>query len=226
MNRQVAEELQTVLGISMEQVVREEYEMVILKKLLESEVGSSFVFKGGTALRLAYGCPRFSEDLDFSLISDFNRDICAQVLRTIERESPALTIKELVQKKNTFFALFQIQESFLVQNFSIKFEASLRVEDMAWKKGADFGPKVLSSKISSLTALGQVATLERIEKEKLSIEPKRIRDIFDLWFIGQRLGNDRQMDFRGFDLHTIKRELHKFLPQTERRILEPWLPQE
>ena len=66
MNKQLADNLQKSLNISQEQIVREEYEMIILKQLFESELGRLFVFKGGTALRLAYGSPRFSEDLDFS----------------------------------------------------------------------------------------------------------------------------------------------------------------
>ncbi len=73
MNKQLADDLQKRLGISQEQIVREEYVVIILKQLFESELGKSFVFKGGTALRLAYGSPRFSEDLDFSVIEGFSK---------------------------------------------------------------------------------------------------------------------------------------------------------
>jgi len=52
MNKQLAENLQKSLNISVEQIVREEYEMIILKQLFESDLGRLFVFKGGTALRL------------------------------------------------------------------------------------------------------------------------------------------------------------------------------
>jgi predicted nucleotidyltransferase component of viral defense system len=226
MNKPVADQLQKTLRIPLEQIVREDYEMIVLKRLFESEVGSSFVFKGGTALRLAYGCPRFSEDLDFSMVGDFDKEACNRVLRSIESEYDTLTIKELIQKQNTYFALFQVKESFLVQNFSIKFEASTRRVDGEWKRGDDFELVVLNSRVTSLTVLAQVATLERIEKDKLSIEPKRVRDAFDLWFIGQKLGKHTPMNFQGFDPQTIKREMHKFLPESERKILEPWLPQE
>ena len=74
MNKQLADSLQKSLGISQEQIVRVEYEMIILKQLFESELGKSFVFKGGTALRLAFGSQRFSEDLDFSVVEDFNEE--------------------------------------------------------------------------------------------------------------------------------------------------------
>ena len=35
----------------------------IIKELLP-QFGNNFVLKGGTALTLFYGCPRFSEDID------------------------------------------------------------------------------------------------------------------------------------------------------------------
>jgi len=183
MNKQVADQLQKTLRIPLEQIVREEYEMIVLKRLFESEIGSSFVFKGGTALRLAYGCPRFSEDLDFSMIGDFDKESCDRVLRSIEHEYDTITITECIQKQNTYFVRIQVKESFLVQNFSIKFEASTRRIDGQWKRGDDFELVVLNSRVTSLTVLAQVATLERIE-----------------------------------------REMHKFLPESERKILESWLP--
>src|SRR3989344_1679051 len=224
MNKQVADQLQKTLRIPLEQIVREDYEMIVLKRLFESEVGGSFVFKGGTALRLAYGCPRFSEDLDFSMVGDFDKESCDRVLRSIEQEYDALTIKECIQKQNTYFVLLQVKESFLVQNFSIKFEASTRRVDGQWKRGDDFELVVLNSRVTSLTVLAQVATLERIEKDKLSITAKRERDVFDLWVIGQKLGKHIPMNFQDFDPQIIKREMHKFLPESERKILEPWLP--
>jgi len=226
MNKQIADQLQKTLHIPLEQIVRENYEMIVLKRLFESQLGSLFVFKGGTALRLAHGCPRFSEDLDFSLTGDFDKKACDQVLKSIEHEYDNLTIKELVQKKNTYFALFQIKESFLAQNFSIKFEASTRNADMNWKKGEDFDLTVLSSRVTPLTVLAQVASLERIKKDKLSINPKRVRDIFDLWFIDQKLGGNSSINFQGFDPKVVKREMPKFLPKNERAMLKSWLPQE
>lgn len=49
-------------------LLREYLQVVILRSLHESEAWHGLVFVGGTALRLLYGLPRFSEDLDFSVI--------------------------------------------------------------------------------------------------------------------------------------------------------------
>jgi len=58
--------MENKLGISIIQIVREEYEMILLQSIFNSFMSQKLVFKGGTALRLAYGSPRFSDDLDFS----------------------------------------------------------------------------------------------------------------------------------------------------------------
>lgn len=224
MNRQLADSLQKALGISQEQIVREEYEMIILKKLFESELGKSFVFKGGTALRLAYGSPRFSEDLDFSVVEEFDKEALDALLKSIDNEYAVLELVEARQKHFTYFALFKVKEEFTPQAFSIKFEASIR--PVNWQKDKDYKLLALSSKMTNLTVLAQIATLERIEQEKLAIDPARIRDIFDLWFIGQKLGKATVMNFKDWDMRIVRRELHKFLPEQDRRLLEQWLPGE
>ena len=224
MYRELAQEMEKSLGISAEQVVREEYEMIILKALFESEVGSAFVFKGGTALRLAFGSPRYSEDLDFSVIKDIDEKEVGEVLKDIAKGNQALSLVETILKRFTYFALFRVNESFLTYPFSIKFEASTR--PVNWKKGRGYTLRALSSKVTNLSVLAQVATLESIEKEKRAIKPRRIRDIFDLWLIGQRLGRSTRMNFGKWKAKTVKRELHKFLPKKDRQLLEQWLPKE
>ncbi len=221
MNKQLADNLQKSLNISQEQIVREEYEMIILKHLFESELGSSFVFKGGTALRLAYGSPRFSEDLDFSVLQEFSNEKLDRLLREIASQNDALEIMDLTQKHYTYFGLFRVKEDFMNQAFSIKFEASIR--PISLKKGTDYNLLALSSRITSLTVLAQVENLSQIKKEKKTIDPLRIRDIFDLWFIGQKLGEPVSMDFRQWKTEVIRRELFKFLPEKDKRLVEEWL---
>lgn len=43
----------------------------LLNSFVPQMQNTSLVFQGGTALRLCYGAPRYSEDLDFSVGSDF-----------------------------------------------------------------------------------------------------------------------------------------------------------
>lgn len=48
-------------------VVREYFQHIFLSELYKLPDAEKLLFKGGTALRVVYGSPRFSEDLDFSL---------------------------------------------------------------------------------------------------------------------------------------------------------------
>lgn len=221
MNKQLADGLQKRLGISQEQIVREEYEMIILKQLFESELGKSFVFKGGTALRLAYGSPRFSEDLDFSVLDIFSKEKLDNLLKVVEKQYKTLKLVETVQKTYTYFGLFQVKEDFMNQAFSIKLEISIRQVDL--KKETDYQLVALNSKITNLTVLAQVMSLERIEKEKRTIQPPRVRDIFDLWFISQKQGKILPMDFGKTDRKVVRRDLFKFLPEKDKGLIEKWL---
>ena len=224
MNKKLAESLQKSLNISKEQIVREEYEMIILKQLFESNLGSLFVFKGGTALRLAYGSPRFSEDLDFSVLKNFSKNELDKILIALTNKYNTLKILDLTQKYYTYFGLFNIKEDFLDQAFSIKFEASIR--PVSLKKNIDYQLMALSSKVTSLTILSQVESLAQIEKEKKSINPPRIRDVFDLWFIGQKTGKNVHMNFSQWKTEEIRRDLFKYLPDKDKRLVEKWLKNE
>jgi len=172
MNKQLADDLQKKLGISQEQIVREEYEMIILKQVIENQY-------------------------------------------------KALRLVETIQEKSNFFGLFCVREDFMNQAFSIKFEASIRPVDL--KKDMDYKLIALTSKITNLTVLAQVASLERIEKEKLTIQPPRTRDIFDLWFIAQKLVKPVSMDFGNMDKKAIRHDLFKFLPEKNKGLIEQWL---
>ena len=48
-------------------IVREYFQHIFLGELYKLPDAEKLLFKGGTALRIIYGSPRFSEDLDFSL---------------------------------------------------------------------------------------------------------------------------------------------------------------
>src|SRR3989338_10859199 len=105
MDRETALKLSKEFKVHYLQLLREEWEMVILKRLFESALGKNLVFKGGTALRLAYNSPRFSEDLDFSIliIKDFNKEEFIQFLKELEKKYPAIIGVEVNEKFYTIF---------------------------------------------------------------------------------------------------------------------------
>ena len=210
------------LQISRDYIVRENYEMVLLKELFESPFGASLVFKGGTALRLSYGSPRFSEDLDFDSLEKIDGSKFLAFLQQIGKHYPAITAVETANKFNTLFALVRISESFLDKSFSIKIEVSKR--NRPWVKNQDYDTKLIVSDVSPLRVLAQVASLERIRSEKADAlkNRKAARDVFDWWFIHQLLKQEVKMDFTGFDKEYARSELRRLLTRPYWPFIESW----
>ena len=50
-------------------VLREYLQLLFLSRLYEYSKNQQIVFKGGTAIHLIYKAPRFSEDLDFTVVA-------------------------------------------------------------------------------------------------------------------------------------------------------------
>ncbi len=73
-------------------IVREYFQHVFLEELYQLSEAEQMLFKGGTALRILYGSPRFSEDLDFSLFGvspaqtkSFTEGLFVRALAEMER---------------------------------------------------------------------------------------------------------------------------------------------
>ena len=219
MNKELAEQLSKKLKISTPQIVREEYELIVLKEIYASDLADKIVFKGGTALRLAYDSPRFSDDLDFSLLKNVKTEDFISVCKEIAMNNQNFELVEALKKFNTLFALFKVTDSSISQSFSIKIEVSTREENL--KKDKDYSLIVLKSAVSPINLIANTFSLEKILTDKVSIEPKRIRDVFDIWFIKQNLGDkETKMDFSGFNKNEVRRELNKLLPVSYRELVE------
>lgn len=220
MDERTANDLSQKLKAFPENIVREEYEMIFLKVLLESQWGKKLIFKGGTALRLAYQSLRFSEDLDFALTGQINWTALKKVL---QREVASLTtvkIKELTEKHYTYFSLFSIKESFLPQPFLLKIEISKR--PVKWKKGNDFRLTQLTSNVTSLKTTGFVSTKKRVflDKKKAFRERVKARDVYDLWWLAQEFGKKPFLINGRFNKKAVVSELKRFLPKGSWWVIE------
>jgi predicted nucleotidyltransferase component of viral defense system len=223
MDQYLAESFARRLNIAAEMVVREEYELALLKVLFESRQGKSLIFKGGTALRLAYGSPRFSDDLDFSATSAIPGDEFRSLCEAAARDLSSIALVEALTKRFTQFALYRVSLPYIPRSFSIKIEMSTRRQH--WKLGQHYELKLLKSEISNVSVLAQVATLEKLWKDKQSAfaARKHPRDLYDLWFISQKLGKEFVPGLAGIDKKVIKRELRKYLPRNHWSVIDQWI---
>lgn len=141
----------------------------ILKDVYSDEkLGRFLGFKGGTACYLFYNLPRFSVDLDFTLLDQEKKDEVFERVKNILEKYGKL--KEVREKRFTlFFLLFYKQEA-----KNIKVEISKRSFPDYYQVKNYLGIPVLVMKKEDIFAHKLVALLER----------KNIanRDLFDLWY--------------------------------------------
>jgi predicted nucleotidyltransferase component of viral defense system len=220
MEQLLAERLALELKIDVTQVVREYWEVVILNRLFESPASRDLVFKGGTALRLAYGSPRFSEDLDFSLRTDNLGKLFKEMAFGLVKPITVADITDLATKRWTYLCEIRITEAYLAQPFRIKLEISRRpVPDYQSEL------RLITSPMTPVQALCRVATLEQLFQDKQDCLKDRAapKDIFDLWFISQKLGIQYLLPDTKITPRDLKRELAKYLPSDYQKVIEELL---
>ncbi|MBI2025905.1 MAG: nucleotidyl transferase AbiEii/AbiGii toxin family protein [Candidatus Levybacteria bacterium] len=202
---------------------REYIQHLFLSYFYRQTASSQIFFKGGTALRLLYNSPRFSQDLDFSSqYKDIKRveDAVIATLSEIEREGIQTEIIE--SKKTTGGYLATIEFKLSSQEVSIQIEISNRERDLK----ADI-VTVVSDFIPSYTVLS--LKLQSLVNEKLDalLTRKKPRDFYDLYFmLRARLISPSQREVLEVSLIQLKKttinfenELKQFLPKTHWAII-------
>ncbi len=208
-------------------VIREYLQNLFLSFFYSYPESESFLFKGGTALRLVYQSPRFSEDLDFSGLKngkDYEK-ILLGAMRGFLHENINC---ELMESKPTSGGwLAQIEFSLYGRKIRIKNEISFRKRE-ALKEvviiSSDFIPpyKVL--------LLAPKLLIE--EKLNALLGRQKVRDVFDLYFIlrDPYLRKHLQLDhlkrqrlvslLKNVDPSQLKRQLKPLLPFSFASVIE------
>ena len=216
----MAERLALELKIDVTQVVREYWEVVLLNRLFGSPWSRDLLFKGGTALRLAYGSPRFSEGLDFSLFKNNLGGTFKETVSGLVKPFAVADITDLAAKRWTYLCEIRITEEYLPQPFRIKLEVSRRPAP-----GYRSELRLITSPTTPVQALCRVATLEQLfqDKQDCIMDREAPKDIFDLWFISQKMGIQYKPPDTKTTPRELKRELAKYLPSDYQRVIEDLL---
>jgi predicted nucleotidyltransferase component of viral defense system len=74
--------------------------------------------------------------------------------------------------------------------------------------------KLLSSPVTVIQVMGQVATLKQIYKDKLACLKGRAKpkDLFDLWYVSQKLNISYTPQKISLNKKEVIRDLRKYLP--------------
>jgi predicted nucleotidyltransferase component of viral defense system len=161
-------------------IFREYLQLLFLSELYKRSESRKIFFKGGTALHLIFGAPRFSEDLDFTVeltekkftnfIADFFADL-GKIADVKFKERKTIAGKRFLMKSA---ADILPHESFINLDFSFR-ERVLRPEKSIIK--TDY-PIIFTSFVYHLSKNEIFA-----EKIRALLTRKKGRDLYDLWFL-------------------------------------------
>jgi len=211
-------ELSASLKVNPDRLVREYWEMMILRELSSQKWSTKLIFKGGTALRLAYQHPRYSDDLDFSISGMIPPSDLFDWGESIARKYH-LRISDRWQKYNTLLLEFAVRQEPVALPFRMKLEISLRKPFM---KRKDWELRLLTSPTANFDVLFRVATLDRIFTEKIAAlkDRKEPRDLFDVWYLAQKLKREIPTDLPRIDMKILRQTLNKYLPTDWRPVIK------
>lgn len=214
-------------------IVREYFQHVFLSELYKLPQSQNLLFKGGTALRIVYGSPRFSEDLDFSAfkvtdrtIKKYVEDLFVYVLAEIERMGIRVEVGEKSNKTTGGY--------FGVATFKMQDYEPVDVEiNISARNGREINGEVdsIANDFVPTYTLIHLPQEELVEEKIFGalLERKKPRDFYDLYFMMRKnmlsmehknklkevkeriLADARTINFRG--------ELGTFLPVSQQAII-------
>lgn len=216
------EEIAVKMQTSVINVAREYVQNLFLQYFYYQEDSEGIYFKGGTALRILYRSPRFSEDLDFST-NHIDKRIIEKLLQEtaikIDEEGIAIEIEEAKPTSGGY--LGEIKVSIGATNFNIMMEISSRKKKTSGETVAVENPYINTYTVVSLKKEELIA-----EKIEALLDRKKPRDFFDLYFM-LRANLIPNKNFLNLVIPLIektkidfKRELGEFLPRSFHPIIK------
>jgi len=211
-------------------VIREYFQQLFLSYLYQEKGSDSLLFKGGTALRIIWQSPRFSEDLDFTGVNISIKGIEALmegVLARVEMEGVGAEIIESKSTSGGYLAIFQFEDG--EHKNSIQVEVSLR----DGKKGLGTAALIQSDLVMPYTLIHLKEDALVSEKIRACLTRGKARDFYDLYFILRKphmafkeaFLKDKQLKSKILKVVKsgkldFKRELKAFLPVSQHMIIK------
>ena len=204
--------------------VRREYcQHLFLSCFYQQSLADQVYFKGGTALRMIYNSPRFSEDLNFSASStDIHalEEAVVDALSEITRENVDVDIAEAKTTSGGYLAIITFQGA--DAPIAVQLEISLREGE---KRGE--AVTIVSDFLPAYTIMA-LATDQLIEEKiRALLSRQKARDFYDLYFLLRaNLLPAARRDVLPLALETVRsstidfeRELKGFLPRSHWAII-------
>ena len=220
--RQFITELSTKYQTSEQNIAREYCQHLFLSYLYKKKESEQLLFKGGTALRIVFTSPRFSEDLDFSgynfSIGEVNKLIDA-VLSEINNEG--IIVQKDVnpgtqgETSGGYYAIIRLK--LLEFDSEIRIQISFRNKEVL-KSNTGL---VENDFIPPYTIVFLDESLLVREKVQALLDRAKPRDFFDLYFI---LRNRRLIGYIPQDISNLKDKITEVLQNGWEKELKIFLP--
>lgn len=219
-------------------IFREYLQLVFLSQLYSDNHSKHIYFKGGTAIRLLMGSPRFSEDLDFSttLTKIQIKNIISILEEKLKQQLPTLEIKELYSGKGGI--RYQIK----YQSSDLKYPLNLRLDFTIVSEVIDptVSPLVTDFPISIFPIISHLSYKEILTEKICALSSRtKGRDYYDTWYLleknvpldqemlQQKLAqNNLTLDIdvlnkkiKSYSQKNLSLDLAQFLPKSQKQIL-------
>jgi predicted nucleotidyltransferase component of viral defense system len=227
-NKEQVDELSKFFQIDGFTIMREYLQLMFLSYLYREKEAASIYFKGGTAIRLLFDSPRFSEDLDFSTKLSKNeiKKIMQRLEKTMQKELTRLKIILLYSgKKGIRFRL-------KYQSIDFKYPLVIRLDFNLITKSpkVSISPIITRFPIIIFPLVFHLSNREILAEKIAALVTRAMgRDFFDVWYL---LEKGIAIDWKLIDKKSVLkkiRQIHqkklqldlaKFLPKSQRNIIE------
>ena len=165
---------------TIDNVAREYFQQLFLSRLYQEKGSDGLLFKGGTALRIIWHSPRFSEDLDFTGVNITVKGIETLIegaRAKIEMEGIQTGIIESKSTSGGYLAIFQFETN--EYKSRIQIEVSLR----PGKKGSGEAALIQSDLVVPYPLIHLKEEVLIAEKIQACLTRGKSRDFYDLYFI-------------------------------------------
>lgn len=209
---------------AMDNIFREYIQHLFLNYFYQQKGAKTVLFKGGTALRIVFNNPRYSEDLDFSgfgIGCGALEDLWAEVFWGLDKEGLKVDIVESKPTSGGCLGIFKADFKELITE--VHLEVSLRSEEKVVGETVTVtGPYLPAFTVFILPEKQLIR-----EKYKAVLTRSKPRDFFDLYFIlraGLALPSMKKEEIlqviERLEPEDIKQDLKRFLPKSMKPILK------
>lgn len=213
----------------LENIVREYVQHLFLSSLYKIKGSEQLLFKGGTALKIIYGSPRFSEDLDFDGQNIYDTklidNLFLETASEMEKIGLGIGLKEAKPTTGGYLGIIAYRLYDIAKE--MKFEISLR-------NGVKSDYEVATIVNDYLPAYSLIhSPASRIVKGKMAalLDRGKPRDYYDFYFILRHPGLRQRLSLAPDSLNKIldklagkdinfKKELSVLLPASHQLILK------